>query len=620
MRSGRAIQSVVLVGPPNAGKTTLFNWITNSRFRAVNYPGSTVDCLKGQSHPKFGRPLMVVDTPGIYGLRGDSPDEEVTVKLLKHDNRIGQMDAAIVCVDATQLERHLPLVYQVQALGWPVVVAMTMHDLEDQSGVLIDVEELSLNLGVPVVGIDGRHGAGVEELVGVAREAGERCPVPVELSREQAAAKAKALASRSVRRRNVTGSPLEKSVRLDRWLLHPVWGIVFFLLVTTSLFTAVFWLADPLMGLVDSGFSWLGEWTHGVMGGTLAADFVADGLIASFGAVLVFVPQILVLFFLLGILEDSGYLARAATLVDRPLAAVGLSGRAFVPLLSGYACAVPAIMAARTIRSKRERWIAISIIPLLSCSARLPVYALLLTFLFTGAAAWKAGLTLSMIYIGSLLVGGIAAAILDRIAKGREESSFMLELPIYRAPKWRVVARNAALRTQSYVKRAGPVIFTLAVILWFASNYPRPEIDLPPAQAIQQSYAGQLGRMIEPVFEPMGVDWRVGFGLISAFAAREVFVSAMALVFDVTTDGEEETIRGALLGKMREATLADGTPVFTMASVIGLILFFMIALQCTSTTAVVGKETGSWRFAVMQVLVLNVVAYVVSVLVVQLLR
>jgi ferrous iron transport protein B len=563
---------------------------------------------------------MVVDTPGIYGLRGDSPDEEVTVKLLKHDNRIGQMDAAIVCVDATQLERHLPLVYQVQALGWPVVVAMTMHDLEDQSGVLIDVEELSLNLGVPVVGIDGRHGAGVEELVGVAREAGERCPVPVELSREQAAAKAKALASRSVRRRNVTGSPLEKSVRLDRWLLHPVWGIVFFLLVTTSLFTAVFWLADPLMGLVDSGFSWLGEWTHGVMGGTLAADFVADGLIASFGAVLVFVPQILVLFFLLGILEDSGYLARAATLVDRPLAAVGLSGRAFVPLLSGYACAVPAIMAARTIRSKRERWIAISIIPLLSCSARLPVYALLLTFLFTGAAAWKAGLTLSMIYIGSLLVGGIAAAILDRIAKGREESSFMLELPIYRAPKWRVVARNAALRTQSYVKRAGPVIFTLAVILWFASNYPRPEIDLPPAQAIQQSYAGQLGRMIEPVFEPMGVDWRVGFGLISAFAAREVFVSAMALVFDVTTDGEEETIRGALLGKMREATLADGTPVFTMASVIGLILFFMIALQCTSTTAVVGKETGSWRFAVMQVLVLNVVAYVVSVLVVQLLR
>jgi len=250
----------------------------------------------------------------------------------------------------------------------------------------------------------------------------------------------------------------------------------------------------------------------------------------------------------------------------------------------------------------------------------LPVYALLLTFLFTGAAAWKAGLTLAMIYIGSLLVGGIAAAILDRIVKGREESSFMLELPIYRAPKWWVVARNAALRTQSYVTRAGPVIFSLAVILWFASNYPRPEIDLPPAQAIQQSYAGQIGRAIEPVFEPMGVDWRVGFGLISAFAAREVFVSAMALVFDVTTDGEEETIRGALLGKMREATLADGTPVFTMASVIGLILFFMIALQCTSTTAVVGKETGSWRFAVMQVLVLNVVAYVVSVLVVQLLR
>lgn len=620
MRAGRAIQSIVLVGPPNAGKTTLFNWITNSKFRAVNYPGSTVDCLKGLSHPKFGRPLAVVDSPGIYGLRGDSPDEEVTVRLLRHDRKLGALDAAIVCVDATQLERHLPLVIQIQSLGWPVAVALTMPDLESESGITTDMKSLSQSLGVPVVRIDGRLGLGVEELLEAVRGVGEQCPVPDEISHEKALAEARAVAAETSRRGKVATSPLERSVRLDSWLLHPVWGLVFFLIVMISLFTAVFWLADPLMGLVDAGFSRLGETVHSVFGKTGFADFLADGLIASFGAVLVFVPQILILFILLGVLEDSGYLARAATLVDRPLAAVGLSGRAFVPLLSGYACAVPAIMAARTIRSARERWIAISVIPLLSCSARLPVYALLLTFLFNGASAWKAGLTLALIYLGSLVVGAVAAAVLDRMIKNRGESSFLLELPVYRAPKWRVIVRNAVLRTQSYVKRAGPVIFVLAIVLWWASNYPKPADDVPSGQAIGQSYAGQAGKLIEPVFEPMGVDWRVGFGLISAFAAREVFVSAMALVFDVTTEGEDDTIRGALLDKMRAARLADGTPVFTMASVIGLILFFMIALQCTSTTAVVGRETGSWRFAVMQVLVLNVVAYVVSVLVVQLLR
>lgn len=620
MGDGLAIQSLVLVGPPNAGKTTLFNWITNSRYRAVNYPGSTVDCLKGQSHARYGRPLTVVDSPGIYGLEGDSPDEEVTIRLLKHDRKLGRLDAAVVCVDATQLERHLPLVFQVQALGWPVVVALTMHDLERTSGIEIDLDHLKKLIGVPVIRIDGRLGLGVEELIREARDLSLACPVPEKMDQSAVLKKTRNMVAKISTHKVLASSPLEKTVRLDQWLLHPVWGIVAFLSITMALFTAVFWLADPLMSFVDGGFSALGFFIHEGLGGTLLADFLADGIVASFGAVLVFVPQILILFLLLGVLEDSGYLARAATLIDRPLAAVGLSGRSFVPLLSAYACAVPAIMAARTIRSARERWIAISVIPLMSCSARLPVYALLLTFLFSGDAAWKGGLALALIYLGSMVIGALAAAVLDRLVKGKGDSSFLLELPIYRAPQWKVVSRNAILRTQSYVKRAGPVIFVLAMVLWFATNFPRPEAGESVAEATQTSYAGQAGQWIEPVFEPMGVDWRVGFGLISAFAAREVFVSAMALVFGVTTEGEEGTIRSALIDRMRAAKLPDGAPVFTLASVLGLIVFFMIALQCTSTTAVAGRETGSWRFAVTQVVVLNLVAYVLSVLVVQALQ
>lgn len=617
MGDGSRIESLILVGPPNAGKTTLFNWLTNSRFRAVNYPGSTVDCLKGLSHVRYGKPLNIIDTPGIYGLSGESPDEQVTIRLLEHDHQLGKMDAAIVCVDATQLERHLPLVVQVQALGWPVIVALTMQDLARSSGIEVDVTALARELGTPVVRLDGHLGLGVDQLMDLAHSLKKERPPQRQVELAAVVNQVQVLVKKICRTQDQASSPLVKSIRLDRWLLHPVWGVAFFLLVTIALFTAVFWLADPLMGWVDWFFSQTAAGIHKVGGTALWADFLADGVVASFGAVMVFVPQILILFLLMGVLEDSGYLARAATLVDRPLSSVGLSGRAFVPLLSGYACAVPAILAARTIRSSRERWLAIAIIPLLSCSARLPVYALLLTFLFVGKPAWQAGLTLALIYLGSMVISALAAAILNLLTRQSADSGFLLELPVYRRPQWRVVIKNAALRTQAYARRAGPVIFVLALILWGATNFPKPTTEMSSSEAVQQSYAGQLGQWIEPIFRPMGVDWRVGFGLLSAFAAREVFVSSLALVFNVTTEGEDETIRGALFERMQEARTSDGMPIFTLPSVIGLILFFMIALQCSSTVAVAGRESGSWRFAMMQLVILNLVGYVVSVGVVQ---
>lgn len=619
MHTGQSLQNIILVGPPNAGKTTLFNWLTHSRFRAVNYPGSTVDCLRGQTHARYGRALGVVDSPGIYGLQAESQDEEITIRLLNYDMSMGRLDAVVVCVDSLQLERHLPLVLKLRHMGWPIVVALTMNDLARKSGVTIDVEALQKHLRLPVREIDGSTGRGVSEIVECLLKLSSRPdhpPVVQELDGVEAAREVREYLPLIRKTKQAHHAPAERTAKLDRWLLHPFWGALLFLIAMAGLFTAVFWLATPLMDLVDAGFAATANFIHAEFGANLVTDFLADGVVASFGAVLVFVPQILILFFLMGLLEDSGYLARAATLIDRPLSFLGMSGRAFVPLLSGYACAVPAIMAVRAIRSPRERWLAISVIPLLSCSARLPVYALLLGYLLQGRPAWQPGLALSAIYLMSAVVSGLAVSILNKILKGARNSTFLLELPLYRKPQGWVVFRHASTRTYGYIRRAGPVIFVLALVLWFATTFPRPDSELSSSELVRQSYAGQMGQFIEPVFEPMGVDWRVGVGLISAFAAREVFVSALSLVFDVTAQ-DDVGLREGLLSRMHDAKFADGRQIFTAASILGLIVFFMIALQCSSTVAIAARETGSWRFALGQLLVLNVVAYFAAVFVVQ---
>ncbi len=612
MHSSPGPQSILLVGPPNSGKTTLFNWITHSRFRAVNYPGSTVDCFRGLSHPSYGRIVNVVDSPGIYGLNAESSDEAITVELLRFDPKMGDLRAAIVCVDSTQLERHLPLVLKLQHLGWPLVVALTMPDLSQRSGQVVDRLALQNILKVPVIEVDGRTGAGVTEVMAQVsrlrpltnedKEAGLKKPEldPLEVSKTVSGW------LKDIRHSQKAGlTPQMITARIDQWLLHPIGGAIGFVVAMVLIFTAVFWLADPLMSGVDAGFSWLAEYLRVLLPEGIWNDFVVNGIVSSFAAVLVFTPQILILFFLMSLLEDSGYLARAATLVDRPLSFFGLSGRAFVPLLSGYACAVPAIMAVRTIRSTRERWLAISVIPLLSCSARLPVYALLLAYLFQGEPAWKAGLALTSLYLGSAFVGVSAAGILNRILKEKHPSSFLMELPLYRRPQLRLAVRYALTRTQAYIRRAGPVIFTLALVLWAGTNFPSPEPD--------QNFLAQVGQAVEPVFRPMGVDWRVGAALLSAFAAREVFVSALALVFGVEGGDDDVGIRQSIVNQMHEAHSSDGALIFTSSSVLGLILFFMIALQCSSTVAIAARETGSWRFALSQLLVLNGVAYLVAV-------
>jgi len=613
--------AVALVGSPNSGKTTLFNWLTGSKFKTVNYAGSTVDCHRGRTLSVYGEALQILDTPGIYSLQPHGRDEEVTLETLTASEEVR---AVILVIDGTQLNRQLYLVRQMQELGLPMVIALTMMDIVKESGRRLDVDKLSELIDAPVIRVDGRLGGGVKEVVEAARTLAVVQSVrrASGLNWDDARIEREIAVAESWTRQVVFKAPdretLDHLRRWDRVLLHPWWGILTFILIMGTLFSSIFWAAAPLMDLVDMVFSEGAGALYELLGQSAFSDFVANGVLAGIGAVLIFVPQIFILFFGFTLLEDSGYLARAATIVDRPLHKLGLSGRAFVPILSGFACAVPAVMASRNIRSARERWITVFIIPFMTCSARLPVYALLLTFLFYGDSAWKAGLALTFLYLGGLVIGSVAAAILNRILKPGSESHFLMELPIYRWPKPGFTLRIAARRTRSYLRRAGPTIFFFVLVLWAGTHYPY-QPDATPEVQLQESVIGRAGRWIEPVFHPMGLDWRAGLGMMSAFVAREVFVSSLAVIFSIA-DTDEDSMQGTLLERMRGATFADGTPVFTVSSVWGLILFFMIALQCLSTTGVTWREMGSWKYALGQLVVMNVLAYVVAVAVVQSLR
>ncbi len=637
VNSAPAPQAIIaLVGSPNSGKTTLFNWLTGSRFKTVNYPGATVDYSIGQTHSRYGsETLQVMDTPGTYSLDPKSPDERVTAEAIFAHRIHGASTVVIAVADATHLARQLLVTRQLIDAGFPVVLAVTMSDLLSERRETLDVESLSKDLGIPVVLINGRLGGGVDKLVDATRGALAQASARPRATRAEkwtderveailavnTAIVARALLPQVVIHRTPgqLTTARERTRRIDRVLLHPVFGLLIFLVLMTALFSSIFWLATPAMDAVDASFSWLAEHVRSFGEDNLAIDFLSNGVIASLGAVLVFVPQIFILFLGIILLEDSGYLARSATLVDKPLSKLGMGGRSFVPILSGYACAIPAMLAARTISSKRERLLTLFILPLMSCSARLPVYALLLAFLFHGQPAWYAGLALAGIYVASLLVGGIGALLAGRFLKIDDRSFFMMELPVYRAPKFSLVLRQALTRTSAYLKRATIPIATFAMIMWVAVTFPNYK-EKDDSARLSSSYAAQIGHVIQPVFTPMGGDWRTGVGLMSAFAARETFVSSMGVVFQVASTDDENSLKESLLTKMNEAKAPSGYPLFTISSVIGLVIFFMIALQCLTTTAIAARESGGWKFALVQLAVFNAVAYVLAVGVVQGLR
>ena len=428
---------VALVGSPNSGKTTLFNWLTGSKFKTVNYPGATVDYSMGQTHERYGESIAVMDTPGTYSLDPKSPDERVTSEAIFNHRIHGSSTVVVAVADATHLARQMLVTRQLLEAGFPVVLAVTMSDLLTESRETLDTDLLSKELGIPVVLINGRLGGGVDKLVEAIRSQvqkaqasdkpkGAKIPAWSDDKVESTLKLNSAVVARvllpQVQHHHTPkklSTARERTRKIDKILLHPYFGLFIFIFLMGFLFSSVFWMAAPAMDAVDKSFSWLATTVRNISPDNLFVQLISNGVIASMGAVLVFVPQIFILFLGIILLEDSGYLARSATLVDRPLSKLGMGGRSFVPILSGYACAIPAMLAARTINSKRERWLTLFILPLMSCSARLPVYALLLAFLFHNQPAYYAGLTLAGIYLLSLIVGGPRGAHRGQVAQGR---------------------------------------------------------------------------------------------------------------------------------------------------------------------------------------------------------
>jgi ferrous iron transport protein B len=484
-----------LVGSPNAGKTTLYNWLTGSRAKTVNYPGATVEYSKGplrqQLSEKFDHfQAEIIDTPGVYSLNPQSEDERVTYNtLFDQKNFPHTIDGVLVVADGTQLNRHLVLAEQLKASGYPVILIVTMMDLLEKEGAVFNQELLKTKLNTPVVLFDGILGRGLDHLILLMKQ-----PLPAKLKIQapawdiQKQSKMLDWAQKAndeviVMKNKEHNSALKLTAKLDQIFLHPFFGLVVFFCLMTLLFSSIYWLAAPVMDLIDGFFGGASaRMTEAIPG--LPGKFFGEGLLAAIGGVVIFVPQIFILFLGIGLLEATGYLARVGALIDRPLSVVGLGGRSFVPILSGFACAIPAIMATRNITSKKERLIAQSIIPFMTCSARLPVYGLLIGFLIGGEDPLKAGFIMALLYFGGILVGAIASKILSKMLKGEPHSRLMMELPLYRKPRFRILFLQAFAKSKAFVFRAGPIILILALVLWFGTTFPRPpagtEMPLSP--------------------------------------------------------------------------------------------------------------------------------------------
>lgn len=652
---------VALAGNPNAGKTTLFNALTGLRQKVANYSGVTVERKEGPWNVGETE-LRLIDLPGLYSLDATSLDERIAREVLtgRHPD-VRKPDAVIAVVDATNLERNLYLVTQLLEFGIPVIVALTMIDMAEKQNLGIDAAKLSELLGVPVVPVRASQKKGLEELSRHAlAEAGrpDRPPTPwltnghgdtsgeeihLSLSDDETANRrifARYNFISDVYQRSVAPVSEERagvSERIDRVLTHRFFGLLILVAILLLVFQTIFTWATLPMDLLDAGFGALGEFVGGLMPEGVLRDLVVDGIIAGVGGVLIFLPQILLLFLFISILEDTGYMARAAFLLDKLMSRVGLHGKAFLPLMSSFACAIPGIMATRTIENSRDRLATILVAPFMSCSARLPVYALMIAAFFTGQTvlgfiSLGAVLMLGMYALG-ILVAIVVAFILKKTILKSPPPPFVMELPPYRLPNVRTVIQNMFTRGWIFIKRAGTVILTISIILWALMYFPRTETpenanaavaesSVPTASAepapeeasasnqLENSFAGMLGKTIEPVIRPLGFDWKIGVAIIASFAAREVLVSTLSIIYNVGEDADEES--PGLIGAIRNAERADGTPVWTPLTALSLMVFFVLAMQCMSTLAVVRRETNSWAWVVFMFSYMTVLAYCAS--------
>lgn len=688
--SSQARQPVyALVGNPNCGKSTLFNALTGLKQKVGNYPGVTVEKKVGTAYSQHGQPLTVIDLPGAYSLAARSPDEAVTRDvLLGRRDDTPQPDRILCIVDATNLERNLYLVHQILDLGRPVILVLNMMDLAARAGLVVRVNQLEQQLGIPVIPCEAVTGKGLIELklamsrpdLPLSRHAwsvpAAIAPAVADLQaslttqdgKGPLVARAEALllltdpdsvrvaGSRPLSPRTgeilrtwqarwegegtdwsgilvnsryeaigvIAAGALEPgpspgisvSDRIDNVVTHPVWGWVTLGTVMALLFLSIFTLAEYPMNLIDRQVAGLADWVKAGMPAGDLRDLITDGAIGGVGGVIVFLPQILILFLFIGLLESTGYMARAAFIMDRLMGRVGLNGKSFIPLLSSYACAIPGIMATRTIEDHKDRLVTILVAPLMSCSARLPVYLLMIAALLPGdrvSVPAKVGLMLVMYGLGTSAAFGFAWLFKRTLLRGAPPLMLM-ELPPYRLPGIRDVALQMLERGWIFLRRAGTVILGISLILWFLSAYPKAPAGSTAQQQLAQSFAGRAGHALEPAIRPLGFDWQIGIGLITSFAAREVFVSTMGVVFNVESQQEDTTpLRQALLA----ARWPDGRRLFTPLVCLTLMVFYVFAMQCVSTLAVVRRETNSWRWPLFQVAYLTGTAWVACLVVYQ---
>ena len=602
---------VALVGNPNCGKTALFNILTGSRQKVANYAGVTVERKEGSLLTPSGLRIRILDLPGAYSLDPLTPDEQVTADVLLGRRASETAPDLVVCVtDATNLRQNLRLVLSLKRLHLPMVVALNMTDIARRKGIVIDAERLALELGVPVVATVGVKTAGVRELIKVLDataipERGSQVfawqPLSsADIEHDQAEVRRILSVVGGDRLDGVTFSD-----RLDALVLHPLLGPLILAVILFLVFQAVFAWAQAPMDEIKLGVATFGNWLGAALPQSLLRDLAINGILAGVGSVLVFLPQIIILFFFILILEDSGYLPRAAFLLDRVMGSVGLSGRAFIPLLSSFACAIPGIMATRTIQNPRDRLATIMIAPLMTCSARLPVYALIIGAFIPRRTVWG-GLELQGVVLFALYVIGVASAmavafVLKRIGKGSAFQALMLELPAYHWPNLRNLGIGLWQRVEIFMSRVGTIILALMVILWALSSFPAP----PPGAtgpAIQYSIAGHLGAWLAVLFKPIGFNWQISIALVPGLAAREVAVGALGTVYALSATGDD--VSSALAPLITQS--------WSLPTALSLLAWYVFAPQCLSTLATVKRETNSWRYPIIVATYLFAMAYVGS--------
>ncbi len=667
------IDNIALVGNPNSGKSTVFNQLTGLNQHVGNYPGVTVDKKQGVCKLPNNKKVQVTDLPGTYSLYPRSKDEEVVKDFLQNPQHDDYPDLIVVVADSSNLERNLLLFTQVYDLKIPTVLALNMTDLSEKKGLNIKYEKLSEMFGnIPVLPINGRKGEGIQELkntivnyqipethypfienpvltvVSHAKEQITHHNEGVNNTQEQTDEtrqrfeKIRQILRFVIEKPASTQSKAALTQKIDKLVTHPIAGYLLFLGVLFVIFQAIYAFAEIPMNFIDQVFLGLSQWTKNVLPSGAFTDLLAEGIIPGIGGVIIFVPQIVLLFSFIVILEETGYMARIVFIMDRLMRPFGLSGKSVVPMISGVACAIPAVMAARTIDNWKDRIITILVTPLMSCSARLPVYTLLIALVVPDTLIWGVfnlkGLVLLGLYVLGLVMALVVALIMRIIIKTNSRSFLVLELPAYKQPRWGNVFITLWEKTRVFIWDAGKIILSISIVLWVLASYgPSARMDkavkavAKPATKdktalesyekkvsaikLENSYIGIMGKTIEPIISPLGYDWKIGIALITSFAAREVFVGSMATIYSVGEDFEKDK---SMIERLRAEKHPNGTPVYDLSTGLSLMVFYAFAMQCLSTLAIVRRETKSWKWPFIQLVYMTGLAYISALLVYQL--